>query len=447
MNINISKKLQILSAIICGQISMSQAQQMDLNYVIQYALRHNYDYKKAQLDKSISYEKTFEILTAGFPKVNGSLGYQNLFIPNTSVAKGENFGQPGRLVPLQFGIEHNVSTGINVQQLIFDGRYLVGVQAREAVKKLADAQVKMSERDVKVLVTNSFYQAVVAEHSIAQLQSSRDVLERLHSDAQKVYSQGLIEELDVERLQYNVKTLDNTINTLKTQAEIALLALKLNMGFPLDENLKLFYKLDAFDTKISDIKNVNVLSNIHYENREEINILDQAIKLKKYDLKQTKAGYLPSVYGAFNYGFQSMRTQFDFLSSADWYKYGNFGLQINVPIFDGFTRKSQVKQLNLGIEKLNIEKEQLANAMKLQAINARLSLQNSIDEYENQSNILKLAEKIEKKTQVKYKEGVGSSYEFATAQNDRIQQYLKLLQSQLNVLMKFTEYNKASGNL
>ncbi len=447
MNIKLNKKLRILIVIIFGRISFIDAQQMDLNYVIQYALTHNYDYKKAQLEKSISYEKTYEILTAGFPKVNASLGYQNLFIPNTSVAKGDNFGQPGRLVPLQFGIEHNVSAGVNIQQLIFDGRYLVGVQAREAVKKLADAQVKMSERDVKVLVMNSFYQAVVAEHSITQLQSSRDLLEKLFQDAQKVYKQGLIEELDVERLQYNVKTLDNTINTLKTQAEIAQMALKLNMGFPLEKDLKLIFKFDEFDSKLNEIKSAKLLVNIQYENREEVKLLEEAINLKNFDLKQTKAGYLPSVYGAFNYGFQSMRTQFDFLSSADWYKYGNFGIQINIPIFDGFTRKSQVKQLSLGIEKLNIEKEQLANALKLQSMNASLSLQNSIEDYENQSNILKLAEKIEKKTHVKYKEGIGSSYEFATAQNDRIQQKLKLLQSQLNVLTKYTEFQKISGQL
>lgn len=437
----------ILTIFFLGLIPNLCAQQMDLNYVIQYALTHNYDYKKAQLDKSISYEKTYEVLTMGFPKVTGSLGYQNLFIPNTSVAKGDNFGQPGKLVPLQFGIEHNVSAGINAQQLIFDGRYLVGVQAREAIKSLADVQVKMSERDVKLLVTNSFYQAIVAQHSISQLQTSRDVLEKLYNDAKKIYAQGLIEELDVERLQYNVKTLENTINTIKSQSEIALMALKLNMGYPLDKNLNLFYKMDAFDTKIGEIKNENVIANLHFENRDELAMINQLIKIKNYDLKQTKAGYLPSVYGAFNYGYQSMRTEFSFLNGGDWYKYGNFGLQINIPIFDGFTRKSQVKQLNLGLEKLNIEKEQLTNAMKLQAINARLMLQNSIDEYENQSNILKLAEKIERKTQVKYKEGVGSSYEFATAQNDRIQQYLKLLQTRLNVLMKYTDFQKASGNL
>lgn len=440
------KKLFIFQSILyLGSDLFSQ--KMDLNYVLQYALSHNYDYKKAKLEKSISYEKTYEILTAGFPKVTGSIGYQNLFIPNTSVVKGESFGQPGKLVPLQFGIQNNATVGASVQQLIFDGRYLVGVQAREAVKKLADVQVKMSERDVKVLVMNSFYQAVIAEQSIAQLQSSKEVVDKLYSDAQKVYKQGMIEELDVERLQYNVKTLDNTINTLKTQSELASMALKLNMGYPLDSNLSLVYSTNDFESQKASSQKLMLMNQYKFQNREEFKLLEESIKLKKYDIKQTKAGYLPSVYGAFNYGYQAMRTDFSFFSGGDWYQYGNFGINISIPIFDGFTRKSQVSQLNLGLEKLNIEREQLNNAMKLQAINSQLSLQNALEDYENQNNILKLSEKIERKTQIKYKEGIGSSYEFATAQNDRIQQYLKLLQSRLNVLMKFTEFQKASGNL
>lgn len=426
---------------------IADAQRMDLNYVVQYALSHNYDYKKAQLEKSISYEKTYEILTAGFPKVSAAVGYQNLFIPNTSVVKGEGFGQPGKLVPLQFGIQNNANIGATVQQLIFDGRYLVGVQAREAVKKLADAQVKMSERDVKVLVTNSFYQAVIAQQSIAQLQSSKEVVDKLYDDAQKVYKQGMIEELDVERLQYNVKTLENTLNTLKTNSELATMALKLNMGYPLDSNLMLVYSSREFDDQRARFLTMLVINDSKIENREEFRLLEEAIKLKKYDIKQTKAGYLPSIYGSFNYGYQAMRQEFSFFSGGEWYKYGNFGVNISIPIFDGFTRKSQISQLNLGLQQLNIEREQLNNAMKMQAVNSRLSFQNALNDYENQSNILKLAEKIEKKTQIKYKEGVGSSYEFANAQNDRIQQYLKLLDSRLNVLMKYTEYQKANGKL
>lgn len=423
------------------------AQQMDINSAIKYALDHNFDYKKQQLERLITYEKTQEVLTSGFPKINGNLGYQNAFIQNTSVIPGEFSGKPGTYIPVQFGTKNNATASVGLQQLIFDGRYLVGVQARSAIKNLADVQVKMSERDVKELISKSFYQAVIAQSSLISLKSSKEVLDKLYTDAQKTYKQGLIEELDVERLQYNVKTLENTISQLANAAELSILALKLNMAYPMDSTLTLYYDINSFDSKVSEIKTKSAVISNGFENRDEFKLIDAGIRIKQYDLKQLKAGYLPSIYGSANYGYQSFSPVFNNFTGATWYNFGNFGVSINVPIFDGFTRKSQVTQAKLALDKSNLEKNQTMNALKLQAINSQLSLQNTISEYENQLNILKLAEKIERKTQVKYKEGIGSSYEFANAQNDRIQQYIKLLQTKLNLLINYTNYQKANGLL
>ncbi|MBL7788737.1 MAG: TolC family protein [Chitinophagales bacterium] len=407
---------------------------------IDYALKHNYNHQKNQLEKSITYEKTQEVLTQGFPKINGSIAYQNQFIVPTSVIPGDAFGAPGQLIPVQFGISNTMNANIGLQQLIFDGRYLVGVQARASIKELANLQVKMSERDVKVLISKNYFQAVAAKKSLKSLKESKLVIEKLYDQTNKIYKQGLIEELDVERLQYNVKTIENAISVLETQNQLAISALKLNMGFPMEDSLMIAE--DVAHILQEAFQQSPFIENL--ENRLEFKLADQAILLKKYDLKQMRYSALPSLFGAANYGYNSFSNRFNFLNNK-WYNFGNFGIQANIPIFDGFTRKSQISQAKLALEKAEVDKQNLYNSLKIENMNTVLTLRNNINEFKNQKDILKLSEKIEHKTQVKYKEGVGSSFEFANAQNERIQQYLKLLQSELNLLNSHIDLKKIQG--
>lgn len=438
----ISKNLFIIIALF---ISFSgSSQEFDLNAATAYALKHNYNYQKQELDRAITYEKTNEVLSMGFPKLNGTIGYRNSFQLPTSILPGEIIGKPGTTVPVQFGTSNNADIGLSLQQLIFDGRYLVGVQARKSIKALADAQLKVSEVGVKELIYKSFYQALVSDQSIKVLEENQKVLDKLLDDTRKTYKQGLIEELDVERLEYNVLNLKNTISNVINQREVAYLALKYNMGFPLDSSFKIKGNLDQ-DLVI--IKNEVKSTQFDINNKPELKLIEENINLKVFDLKQTKAGYLPSLYGNAAYGWQAQRQKFDFLSGGQWFAYGNFGIQLQVPIFDGFTKKYQVGQTKLALEKARFEMTEFRNGSYIQHQQAQINLQNAINEYENNDNILKLSTKIQTKTQIKYKEGVGSSYEFAQAQSERIQQQLRVIQSILNVAIKGIEYRKVNGKL
>jgi outer membrane protein len=238
--------------------------------------------------------------------------------------------------------------------LIFDGRYLVGVQARTSIKELANLQVKMSERDVKVLISKSYFQAVMARKSVQSIKESKAVIDKLYDQTNKTYKQGLIEELDVERLQYNVKTIENAIMLLETQNQLALYALKLNMGYPMEDSLNLTEDISHHLSEA--FQQTSYIDNL--ENRLEFKLAEQSILLKKYDLKQMRYSALPSLFGAANYGYNSFSDRFNFLNNK-WYNFGNFGIQANIPIFDGFTRKSQIAQAKLAVEKAEIDKQNL----------------------------------------------------------------------------------------
>jgi outer membrane protein TolC len=425
-----------------GSYVASAQSMFDLNKSIAYALKHNYNYQKQELDRAITYEKTNEVLSLGFPKINGSIGYRNNFQLPTSILPGEIVGRPGTTVPVQFGTSNNADIGFSVQQLIFDGRYLVGVQARKAIKSLADVQLKISEQGVKELISKSFYQILALDESIKMLNENQVVLNKLLDDTRKTFKQGIIEELDVERLEYNVLNLDKLIINTKNQRELAINAFKFNLGYPLDSNITLYGNLAQEAGKYKSIP-----SSFDLSQKPELKMLQENVNIKNYDLKQNRAGYLPSLYGSAAYGWQAQRQSFDFFQGGDWFSYGNFGILLSVPIFDGLTKKFQVSQAKMAYNKAKFELIEYEQASKIQAIQSVISLQNAINDLEYQNNILKLSSKIQNKTQIKYKEGVGSSFEFAQAQNERIQQQLKVIQALQNVATKGIEWSKAIGKL
>jgi outer membrane protein TolC len=437
------QKLLVASFILATGGLVGNAQTLfDLNGSIAYALKHNYNYQKQELDRAITYEKTNEVLSMGFPKINGSIGYRNNFQLPTSILPGEIVGRPGTTVPVQFGTSNNADVGFTLQQLIFDGRYLVGVQARKAIKSLADVQLKISEQGVKELISKSFYQVLALDESIKMLEENQTVLNKLLDDTRKTYKQGLIEELDVERLEYNVLNLDKMVVNTKNQRELAINAFKFNLGFPMDSNLNVMGSLAQEADKYKVIPTAFDLSQ-----KPELKMLQENVNIKNYDLKQNRAGYLPSLYGSAAYGWQAQRQSFDFFKGGDWFNYGNFGIQLSVPIFDGLTKKYQVGQANLAYKKAKFELIEYEQASKIQAVQSVLSLQNALNDLDYQNNILKLSAKIQNKTQIKYKEGIGSSFEFAQAQGERIQQQIKVIQALQNVATKGVEWSKAIGKL
>jgi outer membrane protein TolC len=443
----IKKTMQLFSVLIAiiGTLSLSAQKKWSLNEVVDYAFKHNYNHQKQILNKAITYEKTNEVLTMGFPKINGSVGYQNNFQIPTTLLPAEIAGGPaGAFVPVQFGLPNNANVSLNLQQLIFDGRYLVGVQARSAIKSLANAQLEMSTQSVKELIYKLFYQSLVAEQSVIALEENEKIIKQLYDETQKTYKAGLVEELDVERMQYNLLNIQNILANTKNQYEVLKYALKFNMGYPMDSVLEIDGSLT---NDLESVKNEVANFDFDINKKPEFKMIEQNEKIKKYDLRQTEAGYLPSLYGFAGYGWQAFRRSFDFLGGGDWFSYGNFGVQLQVPIFDGLTRKYQVSQAKLEWKKAIISKEEYMNASRIEVIQSQLNLKNAINEYENNNNILNLSSKIQNKSRIKYKEGVGSSFELAQAQNERVQQQLRTLQSILNVAVKGIEFRKSIGKL
>lgn len=111
---------------------------LSLEEARQYALEHNLELRNAKADANIAARQVWEITSTGLPQIDGTVGYQYFTELPTNLIPAEFFGgEQGEFLEVQFGTEQNLTATLSVNQLIFDGSYIVGLQAARIFRELA----------------------------------------------------------------------------------------------------------------------------------------------------------------------------------------------------------------------------------------------------------------------------------------------------------------------
>ncbi len=446
-----------------------------LKEAVDFAVANNVAAKKAKLDEQKAKAFNWEIMTQGLPQVSGSVDYNyyfktpqvpaigNLFsdtsntfakaigalrqsqdpaVQNALDLLTKNSGGQG----ISFVLPNSLSAGFQITQLFFDARYMFGIQARKDLYKTSRLTTSLTEQEIRYNVTKAYYQAEAAQEAKGML-----------GENLKLIDKGLIEELDVNRLELAKATLESQINLQNQMAEVGLFNLKYQMGLALSTDIVLKDKLD--DLKVG----ANVSGELKFDakNRIEYDLLTTAVTLKGYDVAQKRSGYYPSLVGFLNYNW-TVQTQkgsdmFTRQNTYDpntgqvngtatrWYPTGLIGLSLKIPIFDSGLKMMQVKQAKLEQMKMQADFENFKNASELQFISAKANLNTAIGDEANAQRILDLSKKIFTTNQAKFTSGLSSSFELAQSQQEYATNQVKMVQSKMNVLIAKSELDKALG--
>ena len=260
-------------------------------------------------------------------------------------------------------------------------------------------------------------------------------------DTKETFKNGLIEEENVEQLQITLSTINSNLNNVKRLREIALNMLKISLGLNIDDELKLKDKLDNLAIKNLDAAFSQVeftpSQNIYYQ--MALNFQEQ----RNLELKLQKTKALPSLAAVVNVGYNAFGNQFQFFTSNQkWLNYSNMGISLNVPIFSSFARNARTQQAKIAYEKATTQLTETEQKLKLQYANAKSEYEFSIEAFATAKTNLNLAERIEKKQGIKFKEGLSSSFDFSEAQRQLYAAQQNYLQSMVNVINKKASLEK-----
>jgi len=437
---------------------------LNLNQCLEYAYKHQKIMANSSLDVEIAKAKVKETTGIGLPQINASGNYT--YFPKIPITLFPDFISPlvygvlnnqgvknssGQVIqvptgptvytPVAFGLKNTAYASLDLNQILFDGTYLVGLQAARVYKELSTKSLTQSKITTAVNVSKAYYNVLVVKEQIQILESDISRLSKNLSDTRALFSNGLVEKIDLQRIEVQL----NTIITQKLKAtrllELSLYSLKYQMGMPLentlvlDEDVKNLSLPEVVDTTSNDPKQ-----------RIEYSLQSTQVHLYQLDLKRNRFTMLPTLNGVAEYRLAYQNGQFSHLFDTK-YPQSYLGLNISIPIFSGFERSSRIQQARLTLKKSENDLNDLGRALELDLRNSRVAYLNNLEDLKTQEKNRELSKEIYRVTKIKYEQGIGSSLEVTTAETDLKSAETNYLNALFNALISKVDLDKSMGIL
>lgn len=417
-------------------ISQDIPEILSLQDAINYALKNNRNAKNAQRSVEAANELKWETIASGLPQIGVSLDYNYWLKQQISLIPSEFFGgNPGEFSEIIFGTKQTMSVTANLSQKIFDGSYLVGLQSAKVFLEISKNAQKKTVLDIRKSVINAYGNVLLAEESEKILEKNLQVLEINFNETSKIYENGLIEEESVEQLQITLSRVKNNLLNARRLKDLAYKMLNLTLGIDVDSAVNLSDNLKFLTDENIVISLLNADEDI--EQTIDYKIAKNDTDSKELLVKLEKSKSLPTLNAFINGGYLGNNNSFDFLNTSQkWFGLSLIGVTMSIPVFSSGMHIAATKRAKINLEQSRdnlIETEQI---IKLEILKAKSAYKFAIEEYNNNQKNLRLAERIEKKNQIKFFEGISSSFDLRQAQAQLYKSQQELLQSMLEVINK-----------
>lgn len=409
---------------------------------------------------------------------------------------------------IAFGLRHAGNVSASASQLIFDGSYLIGLKAAKVYEELARKQTQQAEIDVVEQVQKAYYSTLVARARLDLLSRNVQRLDTILYQTNATFKEGFVEKLDVDRLRVQRNNLMVELQKVQRLTELSVALLKFQMGLPQEQPVVLTDQLDGAlvdatalrqrlgaanygtgsgdrnlagvptapapaggtgseqarqdqQTALTGARPPQAAAAFNYNNRIEFSTLETQQALAGLDLRNRRASAYPRLVATAAYGFNGsangLGNLFAFrgpdsrdgngFPNQNWFGFGNVGLSLQIPVFDGFQRSYQVQQARIQQQTIERGFETLRQSIDLQDAQSRTTLTNALDVLDNQKANLDLATDVARVARIKFQEGVGSNLEVITAETDLRTAQTDYYAAIYDVLVARVDRDKATGEL
>ncbi|NNK76126.1 MAG: TolC family protein [Maribacter sp.] len=445
MRIQFLSLLLLFGFSVVGQ-SQEQAYSFTLDEAIAFALENNYSAINADRDILDAKKQKWETIASGLPQITGDIGYQNQLKQPVSLIPAEFFGgEPGTFVPITFGQPQQANATATLRQQIFDGSYFVGVQATKTFLRYSANNKEKTDLEVRRAVVEAYGNVLLSIEGISIIEKNLATLEKNLFETTKIFENGLGDEESVEQLQITYTSLEITYKYSLRLKEISQQMLNLILGLDLEVPVQLKENLDDLTLKKIDVELLDAPFSM--ENNVDYKLALNLNEQRALELKLAKSRALPTLNAFVNYGSTSFSDSFNFFSGTpDWYNSSIMGFDLNIPIFSSLRRSAGTQRAKIALEKAKTQLTEAEQQIRLQLERAKSEYFLAIEQYEASKQNLDLAERIETKNQVKYFEGLASSFDLRQAQNQLYTAQEEYLQSMVDVINTKTSLETILNN-
>ncbi len=448
------KRRILLISLICLTISVVAQEHSVLKLSLQqaqnYAIEHNKSLKNVRTDVAISKQKLWQTIAQGLPQGSATVDYTNFFNYEIEFGMGSSTTptidftllDAGDLQILSFlqqsmgsgtttiKMKNSSSAKLQVTQLIFSGQYITGIQIAKVGQMLTDLNVVKSEIDIRESVISTYYLGLLTHKSLEIIDANLENLNKTLIQTTAMLNAGIIEETDVDQLVMSINMLENTRRSLLRNIELNNNIMQFILGIDGDVTIEL---TDSFEN-ILDNMDVSDLLVAKFTPADNITIqmMDKQTELTVKMLDLEKWNYAPTIAGVYSHNEKLLTTDFDMNPK------NLFSINMSIPLFSSGMRHSKVEQKKLELYQIQNNREIVSDQLLMQEKQLRYNLTSALEQYESQKANMELAQRIYNNTELKFRQGVASSFDLIQAnsnllqaQNGYISAAMELMQSKL----------------
>ena len=326
------------------------------------------------------------------------------------------------------------------------------IQMSDLEMQVAVEKARASKIALRGDVTKAFYSALLAQDSYESLKDGFAIAKQNYEEAKKRFDVGLAAEYDYISAEVQMHNLMPTLLQVENGIVQSKLYLKMLMGVNMSVELEVEGTLTDFEASVAGEQQYTT----SVETNSDLIQLDIQQKQLQKQLQLQRSQRLPTLVGFGQFGYSGMGTNsvmlelmgmpYQLEASDDWFHTGVlFGLQLNVPIFNGMTHSMKEKQIKITSQELDLQRDYLKNSLELQVRTSLDNMLRAMQQMESNKKGMELATKGYTISQKRYETGAGTMLELNSALLALTQSRLTYNQSISDYLTAKAEYEKIIG--
>lgn len=408
----------ILLATLLTSFAWSQTypKSLSLEEAIEFGMKNNRSIINADREILKAKKERWKTIAIGLPQISSEINYQNFLEMPVSLVPAEFFGgEVGTFRELTFGTKQNMIGSVKMEQLLFDGSYLVGLEASRVYLKISENLFEKTNLEVKKLITTTYTNVLIAQYTISFLEKNKKTLEVNLTEIHQLFKNGFEEEESVEQMQLSLAQVNSQLKYAQNLVKITKEMVKFVIGYPTEKPLVLESDLETIFNEEIYFKTSPEIDDI--QNNIDIKIADNNVKSESLQFKYEKSKSLPKLSGFINQTYTGNSEEFTFTErNQKWFGSTLVGLTLKVPLFSSLGRTAVSQKAKISLDQAITELTDTQERVRIEVKAAYNDYQLAIDNYFTEKENLRLAERIEKKNQTKFFEGMVQSFELRMAQ-------------------------------
>lgn len=429
---------------------IAQSDTLTLKRCIEIGIENNLTLQQKQQDIHIAEIGQSENRHKLIPVIQGYANFVHNVERATSVTDGSNLSKLlGVDAPYMVGqgLDFQTTGGFQLSMPLYNQTLYTGIQIADKMKEISEASYEKAKEDLTVEISKLYYLAQTTAKQIELIRSNIGRMESLKSITSAFYDNDMALKVDVQRVDINLENLRTQLTNAEAMYEQQLNLLRYTLDFAPDTPILLSTLKGYIDYDDSYL--LRGLSPDLYE----LQLLNMQSEVLQKQKKMINQGYLPTLslvgatqWTAFTDKFENY---FHTHPTNKWYNHTYWGLQLNVPIFDGLAKRNKSSKVAAQYTQLQTTVADTEKKLQTKYQNSLNDWHNNIRNTERQRENYRLAESVYLVTSDQYKEGVASMSDLlqdemrmTEAQNGYISALYKYMVSELSLLKLTGQLNR-----